>query len=254
MSGHRHQTKAERRRLRKLEKRDRQNTKKIQLMEKLQDQADKNADTQPKTEPLEARNEAQGHYMLTIKSKKVTFGTGPAGTGKTYIAAAMAAEALASKEISRIIITRPAVEAEESLGFLPGDIDEKYAPYIAPIKQALVERLGASQTEYALKRGIIEPIPLAFMRGHTFKNAWVIFDEAQNSTVGQMKMFLTRLGDGSKVIINGDVTQKDHDEVDGLSDAVRRFRHSKYVGKVEFTMDDVVRSGFVREAIKAYND
>ena len=202
--------------------------------------------------PLEAKNEAQGHYILTIKSKQVTFGLGPAGTGKTYIAAAMAAEALTSKEIERIVLTRPAVEAEESLGFLPGDMKEKYDPYIAPVKRALEERLGRSTVEYMIKRGTIELMPLAFMRGHTFNDTWVLLDEAQNSTPGQMKMFLTRIGQNCKVIVNGDMSQKDFEEESGLEDAMQRFRNSKHVGICEFTMDDCVRSGFVREALLAY--
>ena len=252
MSGYEHLSKAERRRLRKLEKSDRQHRKHIDLIEQTKALTDNMQQQAKDGRPLEAKNEAQGHYILTIKSKQVTFGLGPAGTGKTYIAAAMAAEALTSKEIERIVLTRPAVEAEESLGFLPGDMNEKYDPYIAPVKRALEERLGRSTVEYMIKRGTIELMPLAFMRGHTFNDTWVLLDEAQNSTPGQMKMFLTRIGQNCKVIVNGDMSQKDFEEKSGLEDARQRFRNSKYVGICEFTMGDCVRSGFVREALLAY--
>ena len=243
--------KSERRRLRKLEKSDRQQRKKLELVEQAKYISEGQSD-KPRVKPLQAKTEAQGHYILSIKSSTLTFGVGPAGTGKTYVAAAMAADALANKEIERIILTRPAVEAEESMGFLPGDLAEKYDPYIAPVKNALVERLGAGTVKYMLKSGIIVPLPLAFMRGHTFNDAWVILDEAQNTTAGQMKMFMTRIGHNCTVIVNGDPSQRDITETSGLDDALYRFSDSDYANVCHFVDSDCVRSGFAREALSRY--
>lgn len=206
--------------------------------------------------PLEARNEAQGHYICQLDAKELVFGSGPAGAGKTYIAAVKAADALLNKEIERIIVTRPVLQADEDLGFLPGDIAEKFAPYFRPVYEILRERLGASFLEYCLRPEIGKVViaPFAYMRGCTFKNAFVILDEAQNVTVNQMKLFLTRIGDNHTVVINGDVAQCDlpKNVESGLADALRRFQVNEYVGHVEFTKDDCVRGNICRLALAAY--
>jgi len=161
--------------------------------------------------PITARNEAQAHYLNAIESKQLIFATGEAGCGKTWISAAKAAEALIHKDVDRIIVTRPVLQADEDLGFLPGDVSEKFAPYFRPVYDVLVKRLGASFMQYCLRPeiGKVEIAPFAYMRGRTFENAVVILDEAQNVTAAQMKMFLTRLGENVTVIVNGDVTQCD---------------------------------------------
>lgn len=208
--------------------------------------------------PLAPINEAQGQYMCAIDSKQLTFGLGPAGTGKTYICTRMACEALDNEEIEKIIVTRPAVEASDGgIGFLPGDIHEKFAPYFAPFKAVFEEVWGPGKTEYLIKEGVIEIAPLEFIRGLTFKNAFVILDEAQNTTPGQMKLFLTRLGEDAKVVINGDISQKDIPGPSGLQDAVDRLdtkRMEDYVYVHEFTEDDIVRSGIVKEILMAYRN
>lgn len=204
------------------------------------------------TKPLEPLTEAQGHYMLAIDRHGLTFGTGPAGTGKTYICGAMAAEALADKLTDKIIITRPAVEAGEHLGFLPGELDEKFAPYLQPFRDVLDERLGKGYVDYLLKVGRIEAAPLAYMRGRTFKDCWVILDEAQNTTPTQMKLFLTRIGQNANVIVNGDIGQKDIAGHSGLEDAISRLAHLSGVNTVEFMKEDIVRSGLTQEIVEAY--
>lgn len=203
-------------------------------------------------EPIRAITEAQGHYVCSILNNIVTFGIGPAGTGKSYVAAGLAADKLRDGEIDKIIITRPGVEAGESFGFLPGELEEKYAPYIEPFRDILNERLGKSHVEYLLKHKRIEAKPLAYMRGMTFKNAWIILDEAQNTTPAQMKLFLTRIGHNCTVIIDGDIAQTDIKGKSGLDDAVRRLAKVSRVGVVEFTPDDIVRSGIVKDIIAAY--
>jgi len=212
-----------------------------------------------KCKPLEAKNQAQGQYMATIQSKVITFGIGPAGTGKTFIAAAMAADALANKEVDKIVITRPAIGADEDPGALPGDIDEKYDPYIAPFLEVLNDRLGASHVRLLRNNGRILSEPLAFMRGKTFNKSFVVLDEAQNTTVSQMKMFLTRFGDDSKVVVNGDIKQcdlKNRELVDGMSgleDAVRRLRKkSGDIAVCEFTKEDSIRHGLTKTILEAY--
>lgn len=205
-------------------------------------------------QPLEPQTEKQKKYIATIKSHTITFATGSAGTGKTYVAAAMAAQALENHSVERIIVTRPAVEAGESLGFLPGELDEKFDPYLQPFRMVLEERLGKPKVEYLLKSKIIEAIPLGYLRGRTFKKAFVILDEAQNTTPKQMKMFLTRIGLDTKVVINGDTSQVDIHGANGLEDAIKRISFIPQVGHVNFTRDDVVRAGIVSEIIQAYDE
>jgi phosphate starvation-inducible PhoH-like protein len=205
-------------------------------------------------EPIKPQNEKQRKYISAIKSHVITFATGAAGTGKTYVAAALAAQALENHSVDRIIVTRPAVEAGESLGFLPGELNEKFDPYLQPFRLVLEERLGKAKVEYLLKSKTIEAIPLGYLRGRTFKNAFVILDEAQNTTPKQMKMFLTRIGQNAKVVINGDTSQIDIHGDSGLMDAVRRISFIPTVARVHFTRDDVVRSGIVSEIIQAYED
>lgn len=205
-----------------------------------------------KAEPLEAQTEAQGHYICALQSSQLIFAIGPAGTGKTYVASCYAAEQLISKQIERIIITRPNVEVGTGFGFLPGELEEKYAPYLAPFKEVMIERMGLSQYEYALKTEKILPQPLAFMRGATFNDAFVILDEAQNCTPAEMKMFLTRIGKNCTVVVDGDPEQCDLNCPSGLNDAVRRLEGIPGVNIVEFTEDDIVRSGLIKSILCAY--
>jgi phosphate starvation-inducible PhoH-like protein len=207
----------------------------------------------PDHTPLKPKNENQRRYINAVKNYTVTFATGPAGTGKTYICASLAAEALREGKIDRIIITRPAVEAGESLGFLPGELEDKFDPYLQPFREVLEERLGKSQVEMFLKNGRIEAAPLAYMRGRSFKNSFVILDEAQNTTPTQMKMFLTRIGEGSTVIVNGDMAQHDLRGQSGLEDAIRRVTHIPAVAHIAFDRQDIVRSDIVGEFVAAYD-
>lgn len=204
------------------------------------------------TEPLRAKTEAQGRYIAAIKSSEVVFGVGPAGTGKTYVAAAWAAEQLMDKRIDKIVVTRPNVETGEEMGHLPGELEEKFAPYLAPFRDVMVERMGKSHYEYCVKSGQIQPEPLGFMRGKTFNDAIVILDEAQNVTPEQMKMFLTRLGRNCTMIIDGDPEQCDLRGPSGLEDALRRIRGLRGVRVVEFTEDDIVRNGLIKDILAAY--
>jgi phosphate starvation-inducible PhoH-like protein len=204
-------------------------------------------------QPLEAKTTAQKRYINAIKNNCLTFGTGPAGTGKSYCAAALAADALEAGKIQRIVLTRPAVEAGEHLGFLPGDLDEKFAVYIEAFRDALNERLGSGAVDYFLRHGRIIAAPLAFMRGKTFQeDNFVILDEAQNTTVAQMKMFLTRIGEGCKVVVNGDVDQSDIRGPNGLADAIYRVRGLPNVHVHSFEREDIVRSGLVRDLMDRY--
>jgi len=205
-------------------------------------------------QPIEALNESQKRYISAIKTFELTFATGPAGTGKTWLCGALAAQALSEGLIDKIIITRPAVEAGESLGFLPGEIEDKFDPFLQPFRDVLNERLGKSYVEYLMKMGRIEAAPLAYMRGRTFKRAFVILDEGQNTTPNQMKLFLTRIGQECKVVVNGDIRQKDINGVSGLEDAIKRVSHIPSVKCVRFTREDVVRSGLVQEIVEAYED
>ncbi|WP_195945476.1 PhoH family protein [Paraclostridium bifermentans] len=196
----------------------------------------------------------QKHYINLIRNNDITLGVGPAGTGKTYLAVAMAVRAFKKDEISRIILTRPAVEAGESLGFLPGDMKDKVDPYLRPIYDALFDMLGDEKCAKYIERGIIEVAPLAFMRGRTLDNAFIILDEAQNTTPEQMKMFLTRLGFGSKAVVTGDLTQIDlpNKYKSGLIQAMDVLKDVDGVGINKFTEKDVVRHELVQRIIKAY--
>lgn len=203
-------------------------------------------------EPIKALNARQGKYIAAIKNGKLIFGLGPAGTGKTFIAGSVAADMLEGGSVEKIIITRPAVDAGESLGFLPGELEEKYEPYIAAFRDVLNERLGKTYVEYLLKIGRIEAQPFAYMRGRTFKNAVVILDEAQNATKEQMKLFLTRIGENCTVIVDGDESQIDIGN-SGLADAVARLAWIPSVRVVRFEKADIVRSGLVQEIVESYS-
>lgn len=203
---------------------------------------------------IRVKNFGQRQYVNAIKHNDITFGIGPAGTGKTYLAVAMAVAELKRGEVERIILTRPAVEAGESLGFLPGDLQEKIDPYLRPIYDALNDIFGADHTQRLMERGVIEIAPLAYMRGRTLDGAFVILDEAQNTTNAQMKMFLTRLGFGSKMVVNGDISQIDlpHGTRSGLVSAERILKDIKSIKFVQFTAEDVVRHPVVARIINAY--
>lgn len=206
-----------------------------------------------KAEPLRARTESQKRYMRAIESGDLIYGLGPAGTGKTYIAVAMAAEALLNKDICKIVLTRPVIETGQSMGFLPGELEEKYEPYLKPVRKGLIERMGRTTYEYNIKVGKIEPAPLGFMRGDTFENCWVILDEAQNVTPTEMKMFLTRIGENCKVIICGDLDQVDLQGPSGLDDAVKRTGWIPNVRVSRFGIEDVVRSQLCMDILKSYS-
>lgn len=209
-----------------------------------------------KGQSIRVKNFGQRQYVNAIKHNDITFGIGPAGTGKTYLAVAMAVAALKRGETERIIVTRPAVEAGESLGFLPGDLQEKVDPYLRPIYDALNAILGTDHTQRLMERGVIEIAPLAYMRGRTLDGAFVILDEAQNTTNAQMKMFLTRLGFNSKMVVNGDVSQIDlqHGVRSGLVSAQRILNDIQSIKFVHFTAEDVVRHPVVARIINAYED
>ncbi|WP_238192173.1 PhoH family protein [Paenibacillus sp. L3-i20] len=197
----------------------------------------------------------QRHYVKTIRKRDIVFGIGPAGTGKTYLAVVLAVAALKEGAVKRIVLTRPAVEAGENLGFLPGDLQEKVDPYLRPLYDALHDVLGPDQTVKAMERGLIEIAPLAYMRGRTLDDSFIILDEAQNTTPEQMKMFLTRLGFGSKMVITGDVTQIDlpRGKKSGLIEAQRILKDIEEIGLIFFTESDVVRHSLVQKIIMAYN-
>lgn len=207
-----------------------------------------------KGKPIKPKTLGQKHYCSAIKDNTITIGVGPAGTGKTYLAVAMAVTAFRAKEINRIILTRPAVEAGERLGFLPGDLQSKVDPYLRPLYDALFDMLGAETYQKYLERGNIEVAPLAYMRGRTLDDSFIILDEAQNTTNEQMKMFLTRLGNGSKMVITGDVTQIDLPSGvrSGLKEAVKVLKNIKDIKHITFSEKDVVRHKLVQDIIKAY--
>ncbi len=207
-----------------------------------------------KGKPIKPKTVGQRTYCDNIKENTITIGVGPAGTGKTYLAVAMAVTAFRAQEVNRIILTRPAVEAGEKLGFLPGDLQQKVDPYLRPLYDALFDMLGAETYQRYVERGNIEVAPLAYMRGRTLDDSFIILDEAQNTTGEQMKMFLTRLGFNSKMVITGDVTQIDlpDGKKSGLKEAVRVLRGVEDIAIFRFTEKDVVRHRLVQDIIKAY--
>ena len=207
-----------------------------------------------KGKPVKAKTVGQQNYMKAIQKNTITLGVGPAGTGKTYLAVAAAVAAFRERTVNRIILTRPAVEAGERLGFLPGDLQNKVDPYLRPLYDALYDMLGAETFQKYQERGSIEVAPLAYMRGRTLDDSFIILDEAQNTTKEQMKMFLTRLGFGSKIVITGDVTQIDlpGDKVSGLKDALRVLEGVRDIAICRLTSADVVRHALVQEIISAY--
>ncbi len=208
-----------------------------------------------KGKAVQPKTLGQKEYINLIKNNDITFGVGPAGTGKTYLAVAMAVKAFKRDEVSRIILTRPAVEAGENLGFLPGDLKDKVDPYLRPLYDALFDMLGADKFNKYLERGLIEVAPLAFMRGRTLDNAFIILDEAQNTTREQMKMFLTRLGFGSKAVVTGDLTQTDlpDNKRSGLLHARDVLKGVEGIGSITLTERDVVRHALVQRIIVAYD-
>ena len=209
-----------------------------------------------KGRPIKPKTIGQKEYVDSISQNTVTIGVGPAGTGKTYLAVAAAVAAFRERKINRIILTRPAVEAGERLGFLPGDLQSKVDPYLRPLYDALFDMLGAETYQKYLERGNIEVAPLAYMRGRTLDDSFIILDEAQNTSCEQMKMFLTRMGFGSKMVITGDTTQIDlpADKLSGLKQAVRVLKNVEGIGICELTDQDVVRHVMVQRIIKAYAD
>ena len=204
--------------------------------------------------PVKPKTLGQKEYVEAIKKNMIVFGLGPAGTGKTYLAMAMAITAFKKEEVGRIILTRPAIEAGEKLGFLPGDLQSKIDPYLRPLYDALYQIMGAESFLRNMEKGLIEVAPLAYMRGRTLDNAYIILDEAQNTTPAQMKMFLTRIGYGSKVVITGDRTQKDLavGAVSGLDVAVRVLSNLDDIAFINLTSRDVVRHPLVQKIVKAY--
>ena len=206
--------------------------------------------------PIKPKTIGQKEYIDAIKKRMIVFGVGPAGTGKTYLAMAMAINAFKNNEVNRIILTRPAIEAGEKLGFLPGDMQSKVDPYLRPLYDALYQIMGAESFQHNMEKGLIEVAPLAYMRGRTLDNSFIILDEAQNTTPAQMKMFLTRIGFGSKVVITGDLTQKDlpHDQASGLDTALKVLRNVEEIGICRLTSSDVVRHPLVQKIVKAYDE
>lgn len=207
-----------------------------------------------KGNPIKPKTLGQKEYVNLIRNNDITFGIGPAGTGKTYLAVAMAVRAFKNDEVSRIVLTRPAVEAGESLGFLPGDMKDKVDPYLRPLYDALFDMLGPDKFNKYLERGTIEVAPLAFMRGRTLDNAFIILDEAQNTTPEQMKMFLTRLGFGSRAVVTGDITQTDlpNNKKSGLVQATKILANVSGIGSIALSEKDVVRHELVQRIIRAY--
>ena len=208
-----------------------------------------------KGKPIKAKTLGQKKYIEAIKENTVVIGVGPAGTGKTYLAVAMAVSAFRAKQINRIILTRPAVEAGEKLGFLPGDLQQKVDPYLRPLYDALFDMLGAESFQKYQERGNIEVAPLAYMRGRTLDDSFIILDEAQNTTPEQMKMFLTRLGFGSKIVVTGDITQIDlpDGKKSGLVEVIKILKNIDDIQTVKFSDKDVVRHKLVQDIIKAYD-
>ena len=208
-----------------------------------------------KGKPIKAKTLGQKKYIEAIKNNTVVIGVGPAGTGKTYLAVAMAVSAFRAKQVNRIILTRPAVEAGEKLGFLPGDLQQKVDPYLRPLYDALFDMLGAESFQKYQERGNIEVAPLAYMRGRTLDDSFIILDEAQNTTPEQMKMFLTRLGFGSKIVVTGDITQIDlpDGKKSGLVEVIKILKNVDDIQTCKFSDKDVVRHKLVQDIIKAYD-
>ena len=206
--------------------------------------------------PIKPKTVSQKKYVDSITKNVVTFGVGPAGTGKTYLAVALAVNALKNKQLSRIVLTRPAVEAGESLGFLPGDLQNKVDPYLRPLYDALFDMLGVDAYLKYMEKGIIEVAPLAYMRGRTLENCFIILDEAQNTTIEQMKMFLTRFGFNSKIVVTGDVTQIDlpRGKTSGLVHALRILENIDMIGIHKFDKRDIVRHALVQRIVEAYEN
>ncbi|KEO83807.1 PhoH family protein [Tumebacillus flagellatus] len=211
--------------------------------------------TTVKGKSIRIKTLGQRDYIRAIKKKDIVFGVGPAGTGKTYLAVVMAVQALKKNEVKRIVLTRPAVEAGENLGFLPGDLQEKVDPYLRPLYDGLYDVLGQENTTKYMERGLIEVAPLAYMRGRTLEDCFVILDEAQNTTPEQMKMFLTRLGFGSKMVVTGDVTQIDlpRGKQSGLNSAIRVLKNVEDLSFIFLSEQDVVRHHLVQKIIQAYD-
>ena len=206
--------------------------------------------------PVKPKTIGQKQYVDSIRKKMIVFGMGPAGTGKTYLAMAMAITAFKNNEVNRIILTRPAIEAGEKLGFLPGDLQSKIDPYLRPLYDALYQIMGAESFQRNMEKGLIEVAPLAYMRGRTLDNAFIILDEAQNTTPAQMKMFLTRIGFGSKVVVTGDATQKDlaPGAKSGLDIALKVLKNIEDIAICRLTNEDVVRHPLVQKIVQAYDD
>lgn len=204
---------------------------------------------------ISPRTAGQTRYVDAIRNHDAVFAVGPAGTGKTYLAVAMAVEALKNREVRKIVLVRPAVEAGESLGFLPGDMQAKINPYLRPLLDALHEMVGFDQMEQLVERDVIEVCPLAYMRGRTLNESFIIMDEAQNTTIAQMKMFLTRMGEASRIVVSGDPTQVDlpHGTRSGLVDALSRLRKIKGIAVAELTGSDIVRHRLVTDIVRAYD-
>lgn len=204
--------------------------------------------------PIKGRGQHQQEYLDKIKTNDLAFGIGPAGTGKTYLAVACAVDALVNDEVDRLVLVRPAVEAGERLGFLPGDLSQKIDPYLRPMYDALYEMLGAEKVVKLLERNVIEIAPLAYMRGRTLNDAFILLDEAQNTTIEQMKMFLTRIGFGSKAVVTGDITQVDlpREKASGLRHAMHLLEDIEGIGITHFDAQDVVRHPLVKKIVTAY--
>ena len=205
--------------------------------------------------PIKPKTMGQKQYIKSMKDNMIVFGCGPAGTGKTYLAMAMAITAFKNNEVNRIILTRPAIEAGEKLGFLPGDLQSKVDPYLRPLYDALYEIMGAETFQRNMEKGLIEVAPLAYMRGRTLDNSYIVLDEAQNTTPAQMKMFLTRIGFGSKALITGDLSQKDlaKDQRSGLEEALKVLNNIEGIGICHLTSQDVVRHPLVQKIVSAYD-
>ena len=206
--------------------------------------------------PIKAKTLGQKNYVESIKKNMITFGIGPAGTGKTYLGMCMAIEAFKKGDVQRLILTRPAIEAGEKLGFLPGDLQSKIDPYLRPLYDVLYQIMGVESCQSNIEKGLIEVAPLAYMRGRTLDNAFIILDEAQNTTIPQMKMFLTRIGFNSKVIVTGDDTQKDlpRDVKSGLDSAIKVLKNIEGIEFMRLTSKDVVRHSLVQKIVVAYEN